>query len=433
MMIMFLLDENLTPAAAVTEFYRLEWKRDCEGGGSFTWRIPARLAKEVRAARYVLYPGIEAARAAVGQPTAAAAPAITGGHTPGAFTETGGAELGVIESVSLAEGGGLYETAGADHRETGESVGAGSRLPGTGAYGSGVRSSGIAGAEAVVRGRLAEAVLESRVISDALTATGESGTDTASALSGTLEHVVRVLVQRYAIDRPHSIPGLVLGKEEGHAERATAGLYGGNLMSRITSLLRPYGMWYELAYDPAYPASGGTDAPETADTAPALIFTVRKGTDRTFGQQSSSRAIFAEALGNVASAVVRRGAPGYTVAYVAGADAAASAVWEEAGGPRRELFVRAAGLHKGETMTDEAYTALLQSYGREKLAAARTPDTVTCVLTDDGFPRYGRDFRVGDRCRLELPSCDCTADARLSGITQTVTPDGLTLTAEFTL
>lgn len=132
----------------------------------------------------------------------------------------------------------------------------------------------------------------------------------------------------------------------------------------------------------------------------SLTFQVWKGIDR------QTSAIFSQEWDNLKSFSYEYSDKDYkNYAIVAGEGEGSSrqfvTVDQTDGGTRRELFVDARDLQKGENETAEEYAARLSQRGAEKLNQYATVEKCETEIDDTSSLRYRTDFDLGDLCTIK--------------------------------
>lgn len=231
--------------------------------------------------------------------------------------------------------------------------------------------------EITVTGRMGSCLLCQRIITPTIN------------YSGAVEIGMRKVVSDNAItSRP--VDRLTLGAEQGYAEACSFQATGKNVQTTLTALAKASGLGYITRLD--VPAR-------------QWIFEVYKGADKTVTQSAGPYVLFSNEFGNITG-------PQYTYneqlyknfAYVAGeGDGAARVIVEvdqAGGGPRRELWVDARDLQKGE-LTDAEYQAQLIQRGLEKLAEAARAESFEAAAVDTANFEYLTDWDLGDIVSFE--------------------------------
>lgn len=207
--------------------------------------------------------------------------------------------------------------------------------------------------------------------------------------SGAVELGMHKVVSDNAITtRP--IDRLTLGVVQGYAETCAFQATGKNAQATLTALAKASGLGYIARLD--VPGR-------------QWVFEVYKGTDKSVTQSTAPYVLFSDEFGNIDG-------PQYTYneqafknfAYVAGEGDGSARVIVEVdqtnGGPRRELWVDARDLQKGE-LTDTQYQAQLTQRGLEKLAEVARAESFEAAAVDTANFEYLTDWNLGDIVSFE--------------------------------
>lgn len=207
--------------------------------------------------------------------------------------------------------------------------------------------------------------------------------------SGTVEGGMRKVVSDNAITaRP--VSHLSLGAAQGYTEACAFQATGKNVQTTLTALAKASGLGYIARLD--VPGR-------------QWVFEVYKGADKTVTQTAGPYVLFSDEFGNITG-------PQYTYneqafknyAYVAGEGEGSARVVVEVdqtnGEPRRELWVDARDLQKGE-LTDTQYQAQLIQRGLEKLAEAARAESFEAAAVDTANFEYLADWDLGDIVSFE--------------------------------
>lgn len=251
----------------------------------------------------------------------------------------------------------------------------------------------------ILRGRFLEALLFNRVVPQ------------TANLTGNLETAVRGLVETCAMTNDRAIPLLELDTANGFPETVSMQVTGDNLMDKLYSLLRDYGLSYRIRYD--YLEN-------------RLLFGLWRGKDRTQDQTENSFAIFSDDFENIMETAYSYNRMEYkNFAYVAGAGEGADRIVEEVdrvgdGEDRRELYVDARDLspekEDGTAMTDSEYRAILRQRGVEKLAEFPAIEAIDGKADLNANLEYRVDFDLGDICDYANPGIGLSVQKRLTEV-----------------
>ncbi|MDR1210047.1 MAG: siphovirus ReqiPepy6 Gp37-like family protein [Clostridiales bacterium] len=225
----------------------------------------------------------------------------------------------------------------------------------------------------IIKGGLIENELKTRVL------------DQAAKLSGTVEDVCRLLVEKYCMTGGRAIPRLALGEPFGLTEVIEAQRTGKTVFDVLAELLYSREASFRLRFDFG---------------ERMLYFELFQGIDRTVSQSANTRCLFSTERNNVLSETYETSRDTRNFAYVAGAgegDARAVVTIDQTdGGPRRELYVDARDIQPTEAAPagSVAYNQLLINRGQEKLSEWNIADTVGVEIDMYNAPK----FALGDKC-----------------------------------
>lgn len=240
-----------------------------------------------------------------------------------------------------------------------------------------IAAAATGGEKITVTGRMGSCLLCQRIITPTIN------------YSGTTELGMRKVVSDNAISaRP--IAYLTLGAANGHPETCTFQATGKNVQTTLTALAKASGLGYIARLD--VPGR-------------QWVFEVYKGTDKSVMHSTAPYVLFSDEFANITS-------PQYTYneqlyknfAYVAGegdgADRVIVEVDQTDGAPRRELWVDARDLQKGD-LTDAQYQAQLIQRGLEKLAEVARAESFEAAAVDTANFEYLNDWDLGDIVSFE--------------------------------
>ena len=160
-----------------------------------------------------------------------------------------------------------------------------------------------------------------------------------------------------------------------------------------------------------------------------LAFEVWQGKDRRDHQTENSWAIFSNSFYNIRNVTYNRNSSSYkNFAYVAGAGEGSERIivavdLRQTGEERRELWVDARDLQQGDgdgkSISREAYRAMLEQRGREKLAEYRKVETVNSGIDPNANLVYKKDFDLGDYCTYINTEIGIETEKRITEIMET--------------
>lgn len=219
------------------------------------------------------------------------------------------------------------------------------------------------------KGRFLECLLADKVIYPAQSFSGKTQEYIARSLIGTL------------------LPGVLLGTVNSPeiGNPITTQVTGDNLMEYIYSLLSAIDTSCSMTYDLG---SG------------EITFSVWKGADK------SSSVIFSQEWDNLKAFTYEYSDKDYKNYAVVAGEGEGSArqfvtVDNSGGGRRREIFVDARDLQRGDNETAEDYATRLYQRGSEKLSQYVTVQKCDTEIDTESSLRYRTDFDLGDLCTIK--------------------------------
>ena len=233
------------------------------------------------------------------------------------------------------------------------------------------------GDEITATGRMGSSMLDRRIITPTIN------------FSGTVEAAMRKIVSDNAITaRP--LPHLVLGDAVGLTPTATFQATYKTVLSVCEALAKAAPLGFRVRLDV---------------TGKQWIFEVYDGTDRTVTQHDRPYVLFSDEFRNITGPEYTRNSTGYcNYAIVGGEGEGANRVIVEVdqtnGEDRRELWVDAKDLQKGD-LSDADYRAQLIQRGTEKLAEAARVENFSAAAVDTANFAYLTDWDLGDIVSFE--------------------------------
>ena len=207
--------------------------------------------------------------------------------------------------------------------------------------------------------------------------------------SGTTENAMRKIVSDNAITaRPIDLLGL--GALNGFTPVTSFQATGKNVLTTLTALAKSSNIGYRTRLD----------VPNKA-----LIFETYQGTDKSVTQTARPYVLFSDRFNNIANPTYTLNGTAYkNYAYVAGEGEGIARIIvivdRTNGEPRRELWVDARDLQKGE-LSDTDYKAQLTQRGLEKLAECAAVESFEADAVDTANFEYLTDWDLGDTVSFE--------------------------------
>jgi hypothetical protein len=172
-----------------------------------------------------------------------------------------------------------------------------------------------------------------------------------------------------------------------------------------------------------------------------FVFSLYKGTDRSFNQDTNPYVIFSPDFDNIASSSYSHNTETMTTfAYVAGEESddssrlTAEVDLGTTGLDRVELFVDAGDIRStdedGNEYTEEEYGSFLEERGLESLSENSATEFFEGSMDTHGTFVYGRDFFLGDTVQIKN-EFDMTAASQVLEIVYTKDSTGETIVPTF--
>lgn len=254
----------------------------------------------------------------------------------------------------------------------------------------------------IVSGRFLSSILARRIIGEQTTVTGS------------ISSCINTLINQNVIDpsiTARKIANFTLGSYN-FATTMQAQYTGKNLLDTISDICNTYGLGFKV----------------TLNASNQFVFTLYKGADRTYDQNTNSVVIFSDLYDNLLSSEYEENYQDIaTAVLVAG---------EGEGTDRKTLWVTdgSTGLNRHEvykdqrqiqsddgTISDSEYNQLLQEAGREALTKY-TAAFVGTVYFDN--IKYKEDVNVGDLCVIQNSRWGIYMNTRLVEVIESVAETG---------
>lgn len=245
------------------------------------------------------------------------------------------------------------------------------------------------GAMIAATGRLGNCILERAII------------DKTYNINGKIEEAMRKLISEQL---PKVYANIELGALNGFTETVSAQISYKSLLAALIALSKCSNIFFRLRPDVA---------------GKKLIFETYKGKDRTISQAENPRVVFSDLDETLSSPTYEKNKKNYkNYAIVAGegegdARTVITVNRIKAGEDRRELFVDAKDLQKGDLTQDE-YIAQLTQRGNEKLDEAVIVENFETSIETSGNYKYREDWDVGDEITCHKSEWNIIADTRIT-------------------
>lgn len=265
-----------------------------------------------------------------------------------------------------------------------------------------IETTDTGGDEITVTGRMGSSMLDRRIINPTIN------------FSGRVEDVMRKVVSDNAITaRP--LPHLVLGTRRGFTPTCSFQATYKTVLNVCEALGKsaPLGFIMRL------------DVPNQQ-----WVFEVYEGINRSVTQAERPYVLFSSEYSNITGATYTRDSTGYAnFAYVGGEGEGAARtiiiVDITDGEERRELWVDAKDLQKGD-LSDDAYKAQLKQRGLEKLVEAARSESFSANAINTANFEYLTDFDLGDIVSFER--WGIRLDQRITEVEEVYENDASTIT-----
>ena len=254
---------------------------------------------------------------------------------------------------------------------------------------------------------LGRALLKRRIIWDQITQTGRIVDIIATAIS---DNAIR------PTDPSRAIPYLILGQPITSSPATSLQVRGDNLADWVESVCRQYGYGWEVRI------GSGT-----------YVFELYEGTDHTY--DGDDPVVFSPQFDNLLTAEYSKAIETYANAALIGGEGEGTeqrtaSVGDAQGIDRYETYVDGSGVSSnGEIITEEEYTALLEDYGRQQLAAVSETETISGTVDYRRPFMIDQDYALGDLVQIEVDGI--RGKARVTEVIYSEAPDGITVIPTF--
>lgn len=251
-----------------------------------------------------------------------------------------------------------------------------------------------------------------------------------TTLTGTAENAIRRLVNENAIttDTNRVIPNLILGNSSNLTDTIEKQVTGDKLDVVITEICTTCNFGWDIYIYNTH-----------------LVFIVYQGTDRSYAQTDRPYVVFSEDFENLYNTEYELNTENYgNTALVGGQGEGLKRFYTtvndtNTGLGRYEIFVDAKSISKtekdGDTekeLSDNAYSALLQTEGKAKLAEAAYTEGFTGELLSDVAFIYEKDFYLGDLVTV-INKYGLTKDVRVMSAIESEDDSGSKLVPQFNI
>lgn len=216
---------------------------------------------------------------------------------------------------------------------------------------------------------------------------------TQTNLTGLVETGIRQVITDNVINPANSnrkIANFVLDSVRGFTDTFDVQLLGENIAEWLESTCKLYGIGWDI-----YIKNGN------------YVFTLKKGTDRTYGQSAVDPVVFSPEFDNLISSTYTYSIDDYSNAALVGGEGEGTSqkvasIGTAAGLDRFETYIDANGVSSnGEIITLETYMKMLQDYGLEQLANSAFNEKFEGNVIPNGMYNLNEDYFLGDLVQIE--------------------------------
>lgn len=216
---------------------------------------------------------------------------------------------------------------------------------------------------------------------------------TQTNLTGLVETGIRQVITDNVInpaDSNRAIPNFTLDSVQGFTDTFDVQLLGEKIADWLESTCKLYGIGWDV-----YIKNGN------------YVFTLKKGTDRTYEQSAVDPVVFSPEFDNLISSTYTYSIDDYSnAALVAGEGEGTSQkvanIGTAAGLDRFESYIDANGVSSnGDIITLETYMKMLQDYGLEQLANSAFNEKFEGNVIPNGMYNLNEDYFLGDLIQIE--------------------------------
>ena len=240
-------------------------------------------------------------------------------------------------------------------------------------------------------------------------------------LNGLVESGIRHVITQNIInpaDTNRKINDFILGDVQGFDDVFDTQLLGENIADWLTTICQKYGIgWDVVIKNNKY------------------VFTLTKGTDRTYDQDDVMPVIFSPEYDNLASSTYRYTGSEYANAALVGGegegvDKVIAHVGTSSGLGRFETYLDGSNVSSdGEIITPETYTLMLENYGNEQLVNKASQVNVSGTIISDGMYKLNEDYFLGDM--VQILNNGISAKSRITEIIYSEDDNGARLVPTF--
>ena len=215
-------------------------------------------------------------------------------------------------------------------------------------------------------------------------------------LSGYAETAIRQVITENIIqpaDTKRAIDNFVLADPNGFTEEIELQLFGENIADWLVEICKTYSFGWDVYID-----NGN------------FVFTLYKGTDRTYNQQEVAPVVFSSEYDNLLSSSYSYNKENYQNAALIGGegegpDQRTATVGTAEGLERFEAYIDGGSVSSnGEIITVETYTKMLEEYGQTQLNQTAFTQNFSGEIDPAGMYVINQDYFLGDVVQIENES-----------------------------
>lgn len=240
-------------------------------------------------------------------------------------------------------------------------------------------------------------------------------------LNGLVEAGIRHVLTQNIInpsDVNRKIDNFILGDVQGFTDTFDTQLLGENISDWLTTVCQNYGIgWDVIIKNGKY------------------VFTLTKGTDRTYDQDDVIPVVFSPEFDNLASSSYRYNGSEFANAALVGGEGEGiekitASVGTASGINRFEAFLDGSNVSSdGEIITPETYALMLENYGKEQLFNKASQTNVSGTIISNGMYSLNVDYFLGDM--VQIINNGISAKSRITEIIYAEDDNGARLVPTF--
>lgn len=216
---------------------------------------------------------------------------------------------------------------------------------------------------------------------------------TQTNLTGLVETGIRQVITDNVIDPAdpnRKIDNFILDSVQGFTDTFDVQLLGEKISDWLESTCKLYGVGWDI-----YIKNGN------------YVFTLKKGTDRTYDQNENTPVVFSPEFDNLISSTYTHSIDNYSNAALVGGEGEGTSqkvasIGTAAGLDRFESYIDANGVSSnGEIITLETYMKMLEDYGLEQLANSAFNEKFEGNVIPNGMYNLNEDYFLGDLVQIE--------------------------------